>query len=318
MIRTVLGDIEPDELGVCYAHEHIIIDESFVTEKYPQLKLDSVENGIEELRQFYKDGGRAMIDSMPADAGRNIVKLAEISRASKVHIVCPTGLHLAIYYDEGHWGNSYSADRLADLFIADIEQGVDRHDYSGPCVERTEHRAGLIKVATGRREPDARERTIFEAASKAHLNTGCPILTHVEQGDGGLEQIELFRSHGVNLSKVVLSHTDRLPDVGYHREMLQSGVRLEYDSAFRWKTEPNHTLELLVQLLEEFPDQIMLGMDAAKPAYWKSYGGAPGLSFLLNEFTRMLKDRGATQAQWEKVFVSAPASVYDFAQPQSP
>jgi hypothetical protein len=32
----------------------------------------------------------------------------------------------------------------------------------------------------------------------------------------------------------------------------------------------------------------MLGMDAARRSYWKSYGGAPGLSFLLTDFRRQM------------------------------
>ena len=34
-------------------------------------------------------------------------------------------------------------------------------------------------------------------------------------------------------SEVVLSHTDRLPDIAYHRCLLLSGVTLEYDHHFR-------------------------------------------------------------------------------------
>jgi len=30
-VRTVLGDIRPDELGLTYSHEHIVIEESFPT-----------------------------------------------------------------------------------------------------------------------------------------------------------------------------------------------------------------------------------------------------------------------------------------------
>lgn len=309
-IRTVLGDIPAEELGVCYAHEHIIIDHSVATLRYPNFHLDSVENGTTELCQFYKDGGRAMVDSMPCDAGRNVLKLAQISEQSKVHILCPTGLHLAKYYDDGHWSHHYSAEQITELFIDDIEKGIDRHDYSGPCVERTEHRAGLIKIATEGPEFTTRDEKIFEAAAHAHKKTGAPILTHVEQGIGALEQAGKLSSFGVDLAKVVLSHTDRAPESAYHRDILQTGVKIEYDSAFRWKTEENPTLELVVELIGEFPNQIMLGMDAARPTYWKSYGGAPGLSFLLNEFTEQLRERGLSEAQWRRIFISNPAESY--------
>ncbi|MEM1222180.1 MAG: bifunctional 4-hydroxy-2-oxoglutarate aldolase/2-dehydro-3-deoxy-phosphogluconate aldolase [Verrucomicrobiota bacterium] len=316
-IRTVLGDIEPDQLGVCYAHEHIIIDESVATLRYPDFKLESVENGTAELTQFYADGGRAMVDSMPCDAGRNVMKLAAISKSSGVHILCPTGLHLVKYYDDGHWSQHYTAGQITQLFLADIEQGIDRFDYTGPVVERTKHRAGLIKVATGGETLTPRGEKIFEAASNAHKLTGCPILTHVEQGIGAIQQVETFASHDVNLSKVVLSHTDRKPDLAYHRDILQTGVKLEYDSAFRWKTEGNPTLDLVMELIAEFPDQIMLGMDAARPTYWKSYGGEPGLSFLLKQFSQKMRDRGLTDEQWQRIFVSTPAQTYSFEPPIS-
>jgi len=144
IIRTVLGDIAPQDLGCCYAHEHIIIDASVATLRYPDFQLHSVGNGVAELSQFYADGGRAMVDSMPCDAGRNVLKLAQISQQSKVHILCPTGLHLAKYYDDGHWSHHYSAEQMAELFIADITQGIDRYDYSGPCVDRSLAGHGLL------------------------------------------------------------------------------------------------------------------------------------------------------------------------------
>jgi len=312
IIRTVLGDIAPQDLGCCYAHEHIIIDASVATLRYPDFQLHSVGNGVAELSQFYADGGRAMVDSMPCDAGRNVLKLAQISQQSKVHILCPTGLHLAKYYDDGHWSHHYSAEQMAELFIADITQGIDRYDYSGPCVDRTGHRAGLIKIATAGKNFTARDKTIFAAAAHAHRTTGAPILTHVEQGIGAMEQAAQLSSLGVDLRKVVLSHTDRKAEPAYHRDILQTGIKVEYDSAFRWQGQANPTLELVMQLSGEFPHQIMLGMDAARPSYWQSYGGQPGLSYLLNEFSDLLRERGLSQEQWQRIFIANPAETYSY------
>jgi predicted metal-dependent phosphotriesterase family hydrolase len=312
-VRTVLGDIAPADLGVCSAHEHVIIDCSFTTHATPDFLINDVAAATTELRQFRADGGRAMVDSMPCDSGRNVMKLAAVSRAADVHLICPTGLHLAKYYDPGHWGNFYSEEQLAELFIADIEQGVDRHDYNGPLVERTSHRAGVIKVAADRTFT-AREEKVFAAAARAHRSTGCPILTHTEQGEAALEQVECLRRHGVDLRHVCLSHTDRKPDVGLHRELLASGVRVEFDSAFRWKAgQGNPTRDLVVALLPEFPDQIMLGMDAARRGYWRSYGGGPGLSYLLTDFSAQLRAAGVSTDLLEKIFVSTPASTFTFS-----
>ena len=45
------------------------------------------------------------------------------------------------------------------------------------------------------------------------------------------------------------------------------------------------------KLLPMFPNQITVGMDAAKNAYWKSYGGNPGLDYLLTTFKDELNKR---------------------------
>ena len=316
-IRTVLGDIPAAKLGVCTAHEHVIIDRSFTTHLYPDFLLADVERAVPELRRFYAAGGRAMIDSMPCDSGRNVLKLAALSRLSGVHLICPTGLHLEKYYPPGHWGGHYTEDKLAGLFRADISDGVDQHDYSGPCVQRTPHRAGVIKIATDRTFTP-REEAIFAAAAQAHRATGCPVLTHTEQGELALEQVECLRRLGVDPRHVCLSHTDRKPDPGYHRELLATGVRVEFDSAFRWPAGPgNPTRDLLLTLLPEFPDQIMLGMDAARQGYWRAYGGAPGLDFLLTDFTAELRAAGLSDDAWHRMFVSTPAATFAFANVQA-
>lgn len=317
-IRTVLGDIAPDKLGVCYAHEHIIIDASYTTEVDEGFLLDDVDAASNELSECHALGLRAVIDSMPCDAGRNVMKLAEVSRRSGVHIVCPTGLHLAKYYDPAHWGNSYTEEELAALFLAEITDGIDARDCNGPFPQRSPHRAGLIKIATG----DAitpRAEKVFAAAAAAHRQTGCPILTHTEQGTLGIEQVEMFLKHGADLTHVVLSHLDRKPDPAYHRELLSTGVRAEYDSSFRWKPgQGNPTLDLLVELIQEFPNQLMLGMDAARRCYWKHHGGSPGMEFLLTRFTERMKSAGLSDKDLHRIFVENPKHAYSFATLQSP
>jgi 5-phospho-D-xylono-1,4-lactonase len=313
-LRTVLGDIDAAQAGICYAHEHIIIDPSFTTFRYPDFLLDSVERACIDVADFFASGGRTLVDSMPCGGGRNAAKLAEICRRSQVNIVCPTGLHLTKYYPPGHWGERFGAEELAKLFIADIELGIDSADYNGPEVSRTAHRAGVIKVATGGNFPSPHERKVIEAAAIAHQQTGAPILTHTEKGAGALEQVRLFQEFGVPLRHVVISHTDRAPDRVYHKEILSSGVILEYDSAFRWAlNEGNPTLDLIVAMLGAgFGAQIVLGMDAARRKYWKAYDGAPGLAFLLREFVPRLREAGLSSADVDKIFVANPASCYAF------
>lgn len=311
-VRAVLGDISPDDLGVCHAHEHIIIDPSYTTAVDQSFLINDVEVAVRELGDLRKIGVCSMIDSMPCDCGRNVVKLAEVAQRTGINIVCPTGLHLSKYYDPGHWGNFYSTEELTKLFVTEITEGVDARDCNGPFPERSMHRAGLIKIATGERVTPREER-VFAAAAAAHGETGSPILTHTEQGTLALEQVAMLYAGEVDLRHVVLSHTDRKPDLSYHREILSTGVKVECDSCFRWKPElGNPTLDLIVQLIGEFPNQIMLDMDAARRSYWKHYGGSPGLCFLLDEFVPMLQGAGVGNDHLERIFVDNPMETYQF------
>ena len=58
----------------------------------------------------------------------------------------------------------------------------------------------------------------------------------------------------------------------------------------------------------------MLGMDAARSSYWTSYSGAPGLTYLLTDFTAAMKSRGITDEQLHKIFVTTPATTFSFAE----
>ncbi len=315
-LRTVLGDIPAGQAGVCYAHEHIIIDPSFATFTNPDFLLDSIEAASVDLQEFRAAGGKTIVDSMPCSGGRNATKLAELSKRTGANIVCPTGLHLEKLYPPGHWGERISLEEMTQLFIAEIEQGIDAADCNGPNIVRTKYRAGVIKIATGLNKINDRQRKIIEAAAAAHHATGAPLLTHTEQGTAALEQIHLFQELKVPLEHVCISHTDRRPDPVYHREILSTGVFIEYDSAFRWpKTEEkNPTLQLTVQMFEEgYGSQIMLGMDAARRKYWHGYQGTPGLAFLLTEFVPILLEAGLRQSDINMIFVCNPATCYAFS-----
>ena len=311
-VRTILGDIQPEELGLTYSHDHIVIENSYPTHHNPDFLLNDVEKITQELQAFSASGGGTMVDTMPANCGRNVNKLATVSQRGGVNIIVSTGIHLEIYYPPQHWRYHYNEDQLTRLFIADIKEGIDRYDYNGPLVERTRYKAGLIKLATGDERFTPHQEMIFRAVVNTHRETGVPILTHTNYGRWALEQAMLFDKLGADLEHVVLSHLDRRVDVNYHREVLQTGVRVEYDSAFRWKDgQENGTYRLLKALLPDFFRQITMGMDAARNTYWRSYGGKPGLNFLLTDFKRDLNKMGLGEF-YNDIFYHVPQKLFTF------
>jgi predicted metal-dependent phosphotriesterase family hydrolase len=306
-VRTVLGDIDPTELGATYLHEHLIIDHPLVEDRFPHIHLPSAEDAIGEVRRCRAAGVGAMVDAMPCASGRNVLKLAEVSRATGVHVVAATGLHTAKYYAAAPWATALSPAALADLFTADIEEGIDRFDYTGPVVERTPHRAGIIKVATTGESPNDAERRLFEAAAITHHRTGAPVLTHCEEGRGALAQVELLSGLGVEPTRVVMSHTDKVRDLGYHRDLLETGVNVEYDQVLR-QTEDTWTLDLIETMAAEGRlSQIMAGTDGARRTLWTELGGSPGLAHLIEALQSRL-DPKACRA----VLVDNPARLLAF------
>lgn len=308
-MRTVLGDVAPDRLGVTYLHEHLIIDSPLVADRFPHIHLPSVEDAVAELQTC--TGVGAMVDAMPCAAGRNVGKLVAVSQVTGIHVIASTGLHAARYYDPHPWTQSEPAEVLADLFTADIDEGIDRYDYTGPVVRRTPYRAGVVKVATLGGELSEPERRLFEAAAETHRRTGAPILTHCEDGRGASQQVEAL---DVPLGRVVLSHTDKHADPGYHRDLLASGVNLEYDQALRQEAgERRGTAWLLTTMLAEgYERQLMLGTDGARRSLWRTLGGTPGLAWLVTGFADVLDHWGVDAATRRTLLVDNPARLLAF------
>ncbi len=305
-VRTVRGDVPTEGLGIVYAHEHVVIKGPFVAERFPEFLLDDLDAITDELKALRRRGVGTMIDAMPTDAGRSAVDLIEVSKRTGMALVAATGLHLRLYYPPDHWVDTIDEDALAERFVREIEEGM----------EATGARAGVIKVAGSLDRLTDLERRNFRAAARAQRATGCPILTHTEGGTAALEQVRILQDSGADPAHVVLSHLDRNGDLAYHREVLSTGVRLEFDSAFRWGVRENRTQALILALAPEFPDALVLGMDAARPAYWRSFGGEPGLAYLVDSFVPALREAGLQEGLLQNILVHNPAQAYSFGAPR--
>ena len=278
MIRTIGGDLPAHLAGPTYLHEHLIIDSPLVAETMPQIHLPSVDEAVSEVRTCVAAGVRTMVDAMPAASGRDPERLTRVSVLTGMRVVAATGLHTARYYRDVPWTREETPHQLAERFVADIEDGIDRHDYLGETVERTEVRAGIVKVAALEEILTDRDRRLFEAAAITSTRTGVPVLTHTEGGRGGMGQIEELLGLGVTADRIALSHTDKMGDRGYHRAMLETGVSLCYDQVLR---EPEATFSLVEAMIEDgHIDRLLLGTDGARRSLWSTLGGSPGLAEL--------------------------------------
>lgn len=308
LVETTLGALEADSLGVINAHEHVIIDGGYTVVKEPDFRLDSVPKAVEELSSWRDAGGGAVVDTMPFGCGRDVRKLVQVSEATGVPIVVPTGFQKSSYYLPDHWQHRYDEGAITDLLIAECREGVDENNYDGPLVQRSPVKAGLIKVAGDYQVVSAMTRKLIRAAGRAHAATGTPVLVHTEMGTAGETLLDLLEAAGVPPTRVMLCHVDRNPDPAVHKALAARGAFLEYDTPGRIKYQPEGVVIGLMRTMfgAGYGPQLLLGGDMARRSYWTAYGGGPGLAYLLTGFTKRLLTEGFSDGEVAQVWRENP------------
>lgn len=295
-VVTVLG-LRPEQPGgIVDAHGHVWVSPPQGVQAQDAPFLADEDAISAELRAFRAADGIAVVDCQPGGAGRDIRQLVRLSRKTGVDLVASTGFHLQRYYPPVAWVWSAPVDAVADFFIKELTQGMwDR--IGAP----TAARAGIIKTAyTGSLE-NADSVRLLTAACAASQQSGAALMVHTEQGHGVDLLAAFFDRNGVSASRVVLSHVDKRPDVGLHRELAAAGFLLEFDTFLRPKYEPQVRLwPLLERLLElGYASSLACGLDLANAAMWRFGSGGPGMLGLAEVVRVGLQRLGASQAQTE-------------------
>lgn len=303
-VRTVLGDIAPDELGVCDAHDHLFFRAPFLAGQ----ELDDPVAAEAELRAFAGLGGRALAHWTPFGMGRREGDLAEVARAADVHVIAATGVHQATHYDPAFLAGLRG--RLAELFVSELTVGL-RAD-SSPDSVADGPRAGMVKVAGDFHTLSEHTRWVMAAAAEAHHATGAPIGVHLELGTAALDVVDLLCGRlGVPPGSVILGHLNRSPDLRVYRQAAEAGVFLAFDGPSR----ANHAtdwrlLDSLAALVEAgYGDQLLAGGDNTTAGARASTGGGPGIPYLLSTLRPALA-REVGDAAAEAVFVANPARAF--------
>lgn len=300
MIRTVCGDIEPDDLGVCQPHEHLLAapPEPYASND-PDLVLDSLPAAESELQFFKQAGGNALVEMTPIDYNRDVKGLQQLSQATGVHIIAITGFLKDKFC--ASWVNDRSVDELAAWFIADITTGV----------ADTGIRAGVLKASSSKNQMTAAEEKVFRAAAKAHRETGALISTHTEAGTFAMEQVDLLLAEGVAPSRMLIGHLDRNLEWGYHLALAERGIYLGYDHIGKEKYAPDAMrIDFIKRLLEAgYHRQLMFSCDLARKSYFPSYntGGGPGMTYLLWRFLPWLRSADVAETVIQDIIVANPA-----------
>jgi 5-phospho-D-xylono-1,4-lactonase len=259
-VQTVLGPRDGETLGAVDAHAHLWIGAG--PEGSPRLEHEDL--ALCELREFRSVGGHALIDCQPGACGRDGAVLRRLMEASGVAVVAVTGFHLRRHYlpGTGPWADP---DGALETFAGEVRDGL---------AEAPAARAGVVKCAwTG---AEGAERALLEAGLEAARREGAPVLVHTERGAAVERLCELVVDSGMAPGRVQLSHVDKRPDHGLHRELARAGFVLGYDTFLRAKYRPAERVWPLLHALvrDGLWRQVTLGTDLADSAGWHAAGGA--------------------------------------------
>lgn len=286
MVMTVQGPMDPAELGMTDAHNHLWIDPApgVVSGAPHVLTPDAVTR---QLVAFRRVGGRMIVDCQPVLCGRNAARLRAFSEACGVAVVAATGFHRRLYYrgtDSIPW--RCSPQQASEIFMHELMVStVETASFQHPV------RAGFIKVACEETLAGS-PMGLLDAAAEASLRTGAAIEVHTQRGADAVRIFAFFERRGVGC-RTILCHVDKRADAGLHRELAQAGAVLEYDTFLRPQYQPEqHVWPLIAAMAQAgLTGAICLGTDMIGDMWEKGTGlaecfAAAGERLLLLGLTR--------------------------------
>lgn len=258
--NTVLGRVDPSNLGTTLMHEHLFYGPPgwFVHESVANHDFDAyIERAVSVLRELHREHGvDTIVDATPLDAGRDVERLRNVAERTDVNVVCSTGLYpesrgITTYFEHRDI-LSDATEELVELLVTEIERGIGEMP----------SRAGVIKVGTSEGELTDYDERLLVAAGRAQRETGVPVITHTEGGTLGYEQVRTLTDSGADPEKIVVGHIGG-HDLDTQRRIVESGARVGFDQLGATRhVDDERRYEKIATLFEEgYGDRIVLSHD---------------------------------------------------------
>lgn len=288
-IQTVTGPLLREQVTLADAHSHVWIDPPKGVNPKARFELNDPRRIEAELKDFRSAGGNLLVDCQPGGCGRDARMLVKLAEAAELHLTAVTGFHLSRYYPSGHWLWTADEKSAAAYFINELTAGMQEKDGA---------LAAAVKVGfDGKIE--GQTRVLMEAAAEAARQSGAGVLCHTEAGFNAEALPLFFEDRGVAAGRLFVCHLDQRPDIGLHRELAQAGVLLGYETFNRPLSKPEKNVwPLLLQMVRAgHVARIAIGLDAARSARWRHYGGGPGLVALPDAILPRLHHEGLSETE---------------------
>ncbi|WP_326553180.1 phosphotriesterase family protein [Micromonospora sp. NBC_01813] len=304
-IVTVLGEIDPGELGTTLMHEHLYIRLWEITGRFDVAGLpDDDELLDDELAHYIGQGGRGLVELTVPGIGRSPQRLAALARRTGLHVVMGCGWYRQPYYPATDEIDRRTVDELAEQLIGEIRHGVGD----------TGVRPGIIgEIGADKSWISAQEERCHRAAARAARRTGLAIATHSVGSDVGLRALDLFEEEGVAADRVVIGHADSHPSMPFYRTALGRGAWLSFDNLGAFpEAYTERIINAIVTLIGEGHQRIVLSQDVCKREMLSLFGGN-GYRYVLGSVVPRLRERGLAEAQLRQLLVDNPRELLTVA-----
>lgn len=315
VVRTVLGLVPAEELGVVLIHESLL--SVFPGAEYaPEIKMDKSEIFDvlkSKLTDFRRAGGKTIVDRSGMFHGRDVKLYETLSKTTGVHIVASTGLGpepmLSGYFvtPQKNPPTPWSAEQFADLFAKEVTEGI-----VVPRIERS-GLAGLVTSIASQSGITEKETNLFRGSAQAALTTGVPV--SVQYGADAMSDLEILLAEGIDPNRVIIGGLDRI-DAVERREafaVARHGAMVALDHVGSATHEgfinDEQRVQLIVELFKEgLGDRALISINAVGVA--KGHNAKDiGYDYLLTTFVPMLKKAGVTDEQVRTLLENNPQRV---------
>ena len=345
-IQTVLGPIDPTELGITMAHEHLVVDvecnfimpEEATAKSMIDVKVsqDNIRNAtkywttmkdnthlyneqktIEELYKYRLAGGGTIVDVTSIGIGRDPLALARISRATELNIVMGGSYYVPLSYPEDM--DSKTEDSIYEGIVEDIVSGVSS----------TEIKTGVIGEIGNHFPMSDNEAKVLRASARAQIETGAPILIHPGfHKDSPAAIMKTLLGAGANPDKTIVGHLAITFDLKTILELAKSGCYLEFDTfGIEWTSmsaaqstdatgytvpSDNERLDMLEYLINAgYEDRILLAQDNFIKIQMTEFGGK-GYAHILENIVPRMKSRNWPSSVIDKMLIQNPSRAFSF------
>ena len=336
--QTVLGLIDPEDLGPTLMHEHLLWDirtpkMQANPDQGPEIDLCNCWHinygsrgkvprnlvlfdrkiATQEVAEMRQAGGKTIVELTVGGLKPDPEGLIGISKATDTHIVMGCGHYVDEYQDPAN--RELNVDDFATEMVGQIYEGAWGSDA----------RAGLIGEIGCQSPWTDLEKRVMEGALIAQKETGAALNVHPGRDpDQPQEVADFVAARGGAMSRLIISHIDRtvfdderlfrLADTGCIIELDLFGQEQSF-YALNFKVDlPNDAdrLRWIRRLIDRgHLDQIAISHDICYKTRLSTFGGH-GYGHIFENVIPLMRRRGFSEAEINRIMVETPRRLLTF------